>query len=191
MNHLTMPEQAAEPTGRALVVYESMFGNTADLARAVGRGLEDYGYETDVLNVVDAPTADELAIDLLVLGAPTHAFSLSHRTTREDAVRQGAPAGCVEVGLREWLARVQPQVTRSSVPVTCFDSRARLARHLPGSAAHKASRLAREAGFHRQLGTESFYVDAVTGPLLPGETDRARAWGRQVAAHLSMRSRVS
>jgi len=190
MNQLTPLEQQPEPTGRALVIYESMFGNTAALARAVGQGLESYGFDVDVLNVGDAPPADELAIDLLVLGAPTHAFSLSHRNTREDAVRQGAPAECVAVGIREWLARAETNATRSFIPVAFFDSRSRVARHLPGSAAHKASRLAREAGFPRQLGTESFYVDAVSGPLLPGEGDRARAWGRQVVAQLSVRSCV-
>jgi hypothetical protein len=190
MNHFTTPGQTAEPTGRALVVYESMFGNTAALARAVRQGLEDYGFDVDVVDVGEAPPVDELAIDLLVLGAPTHAFSLSHRTTREDAVRQGASPDQVEVGLREWLAGAQEDATRSSMALAFFDSRARAARRLPGSAAHKASRLARDAGFPRQLGTESFYVDAVNGPLLPGELDRASAWGRQVAAHLSMRSRV-
>jgi len=190
MNQPT-PEHRVEPTGRALVIYESMFGNTAALARAVGRGLEDYGVDVDVVDVCDAPPADELAIDLLVLGAPTHAFSLSHRSTREDAVRQGAPADRAAAGLREWIASADANPLDGIVPVAFFDSRASAVRRLPGSAAHKASRLARDAGFQRQLGTESFYVDAVNGPLLPGEDVRARAWGRQVAAHISMRSRAS
>jgi len=191
MSQPTLPNHTPEPTGRALVVYESMFGNTAALAGAVRQGLEDSGFAVDVVDVGDAPPVDELAIDLLVLGAPTHAFSLSRRTTREDAVRQGASPDHVEVGVREWLTGAQRNASRSSVPLAFFDSRARAARRLPGSAAHKASRLARDAGFPRQLGTESFYVDDVNGPLLPGELDRARAWGRQVAAHLSLRSRVS
>jgi hypothetical protein len=32
---------------------------------------------------------------------------------------------------------------------------------------------------------ESFYVDDVDGPLLDGEVDRARAWGRQLAASMA------
>jgi hypothetical protein len=36
---------------------------------------------------------------------------------------------------------------------------------------------------------ESFYVDDVDGPLLDGEVDRARAWGRQLA--MSMAEAVS
>jgi hypothetical protein len=184
------PERRVEPTGRAVVIYESMFGNTAALARAVGRGLEDYGFAVDVTDVGAAPPADELATDLLVLGAPTHAFSLSHRRTREDAVRQGAPSDRAEAGLREWIAGARVNPRDSLVPVAFFDSRAGAVRRLPGSAAHKATRLARAAGFRRQLGTESFYVHDVDGPLLPGEENRARAWGRQVAAQSRARSRV-
>lgn len=189
MNQAT-PERV-EPTRRALVIYESMFGNTAALAHAVGRGLEDYGFAVDVVDVGDAPPAEGLDVDLLVLGAPTHAFSLSHRRTREDAVRQGAPSDRAEAGLREWIAGARVNPRDSLVPVAFFDSRAGAVRRLPGSAAHKATRLARAAGLRRQLGTESFYVDDVDGPLLPGEENRARAWGRQVAAQSSAHSRVS
>lgn len=34
----------------------------------------------------------------------------------------------------------------------------------------------------RLVATMSFYVDDMAGPLLPGEVERARAWGQQLAA---------
>ena len=56
-------------------------------------------------------------------------------------------------------------------------------RHLPGSAARSAARTLRREGYGRAVAPpESFWVEDVAGPLLPGEVDRARAWGRTLAA---------
>ncbi len=165
--------------GRALVVHESWFGNTARLAAAVADGLRSHGYTVEVRRVDDAPDVDTLDVDLLVVGAPTHAFSLSRPATRSDAVRQGGDATGSGLGLREWLTAGHGAVR--PVPTVCFDTRADRARHLPGSAARKAVRLAREAGLDPARVTESFYVADVAGPLLPGELSRAARWGRQLA----------
>jgi hypothetical protein len=59
-------------------------------------------------------------------------------------------------------------------------------RHLPGSAAKGAAKAARKHGYESAGPAESFYVDDVEGPLLEGELDRARAWGRQLAASLRL-----
>lgn len=164
-------------TGRALVVHESLFGNTARLAEAVADGLRGHGFEVEVTPVAQAPVlADLEELDLLVVGAPTHAFSLSRPATRSDAVRQGAE-GVATTGLREWLASGPAS---GPVPTVCFDTRADKVRHLPGSAARKATRLAKEAGLSVSTPAESFYVQDVSGPLLPGELARAATWGHDL-----------
>ena len=76
---------------KALMVYESMFGNTAEIARAVSEGMAPE-MDVDLREVNDAPAAVTDSVDLMVVGGPTHAFSLSRASTRADAVRQGAPA---------------------------------------------------------------------------------------------------
>jgi len=131
-----------------------------------------------------APEAVTGLVDLIVLGGPTHAFSLSRPSTRADAVRQGAPAGREEVGLREWLhgLRRGPH----SELVATFDTRVERVRHLPGSAAKKAAKLAHSLGY-TPVAHESFYVADVAGPLLPGELERAREWGQSLAADLRAR----
>ena len=53
-------------------------------------------------------------MDLLVVGAPTHAFSLSRPGTREEAVRQGAPAEHARTGIPEWLPLIDGEVERAS-----------------------------------------------------------------------------
>lgn len=69
----TGPASAGETTTTALVVYESMFGNTARAAGAVAHGLREAGVRVDVVEVDAAPTALPEGLDLLVVAAPTHA----------------------------------------------------------------------------------------------------------------------
>jgi hypothetical protein len=162
---------------KALVVYESMFGNTETVARAVADELGEC-MSVQVCEVSRAPAAIEGLVDLVVVGAPTHAFSLSRPSTRADAVRQGADEGVSEFGVREWLERL-PSGPHSECVAT-FDTRADKMRHLPGSAAKKVDRMARADGYAAAIARESFYVSDVSGPLIPGEVDRARAWGRDL-----------
>ena len=63
--------------GKALVVYDSVYGNTEKVARALAKGLEDGGVDVDCVRV-DAVKFDELSWhDLLVVGSPVHAWSAS------------------------------------------------------------------------------------------------------------------
>jgi hypothetical protein len=162
----------------ALVVYESMFGNTEQVARAVARGIRDV-VDADVREVSEVPDGVDPTVDLLVVGAPTHAFGLSRPSTRADAVRQGAEQDDERRGLREWLEQL-PQ-SGGDGAVAAFDTRVRRVRHLPGSAARGAVKILRAHGY-RATASHSFYVEDVSGPLLPGELDRAAAWGREIAS---------
>ena len=169
---------------KALVVYESMFGNTEQVARAVARGLSDR-MEVELSEVSTAPAPLTELLDLIVVGAPTHAFSLSRPSTRADALRQGATQGQEANGLREWLGRL----TRGphSEMVAAFDTRVERVRHLPGSAAKRAGRVVDRLGYER-IGRESFYVVDIGGPLEPGELARAEEWGRHLATEMALRS---
>ena len=163
---------------RARVVYESMFGNTEQVARAVATGL---GRHLDVELVAVANAPDTVSdVDLVVVGGPTHAFSMTRQATRVDAVSQGASHGTSETGLREWLATL-PAASRS-LPVATFDTRVDKARHLPGSAAKAAAKVVRRRGYLLAARPESFYVADVAGPLIEGELDRAAAWGETLTS---------
>ncbi len=167
---------------KALVMYESMFGNSERVARAVAEGLGEYG-DVDVLDVTTSPVGNVAAdIDLLVTGGPTHAFTMSRTNTREDAIRQGAGQGLARSGLREWLGGLPSDL--HLLPCATFDTRVSRARHLPGSAARSAARALRRRNGHLVLAPESFYVDDVAGPLGTDQIDRAREWGRSLAVVL-------
>jgi hypothetical protein len=161
---------------RALVVYESMFGNSEEVARAVAAGIGDV-MPVEILEVGEAST-DLTGVDLVVAGGPTHAFSMSRANTRREARAQGATHGTVDSGLREWLSSLPDEHGRW---FAAFDTRVTRVRHVPGSASHSAARAGRRHGFRQAVRPESFYVLDVEGPLAEGEVDRARAWGHSVA----------
>jgi hypothetical protein len=72
---------------KALVAYESMFGNTEEIARAIADGLGE-SVEVQLAEVSDNPD-----VALIVVGGPTHAFSMSWTSTRVDAINRGATEG--------------------------------------------------------------------------------------------------
>ena len=169
---------------KALVVYESMFGNTEAVARALAGGLGET-MDVELHEVSTSPAPVTGLVDLVVVGGPTHAFSLSRPSTRADAVDKGATRGGADAGLREWIGQLRKGP--HSEYVAAFDTRVRRVRRLPGSAARTAAKLLRKDGY-TTVGTESFYVADISGPLLPGETDRAAAWGRALGKDMAARA---
>ncbi|HEX6580775.1 MAG TPA: flavodoxin [Actinomycetota bacterium] len=159
---------------RALVVFESMFGNTQQIAEAVKEGLSSYVL-ADILEVGTAPDVLPNGVDLIIVGGPTHAFGMSRPRTREDASRQaGGHVVSERNGLREWLTTVER--TGRSLAAAAFDTRIDRPR-VPGSAARGAEKRLRKLGFRIACPSESFYVTGTTGPLVEGESERARRWG--------------
>lgn len=171
---------------KALVVVESVFGNTRRIADAVAEGLGPRA-TTRVLDVTDAARTPDLldGVDLLVVGGPTHALGMTRAATRRTAAEQaGEGAVAAEIGLREWLAALP--ATATAVPAAAFDTRADRPR-LPGSAAAGATRRLRRLGFAVVAGPESFRVTGTTGPLVPAEAERARVWGHNLLARVVLR----
>lgn len=169
---------------RALVVVESMFGNTRHVASAIAEGLSS-AFTVDVLDVGMAPTTVESDVDLLVVGGPTHAFSMSRESTRTSAVQQGAH-DVSSRGIREWLELLERDARHT--PAAAFDTRIKKPL-VPGSAARAAQRRLRRLGFRLVVPAESFGVMGTSGPLGPGELDRAREWGRTLAGRFAITSK--
>jgi hypothetical protein len=167
----------------ALVVYESMFGNTQKIAEAVAEGLATR-MRTEVTEVDSAPTHVGQEIALLVVGGPTHAFSMSRASTRQSAAQQAAgPLVSRGKGVREWLATLS--TSSAALGWAVFDTRVAKPR-LPGSAARAVARRLRRLGVRSVAPVQSFYVTGTQGPLAEGELDRARRWGESLAASFSV-----
>lgn len=175
----------AGPPPTALVVHESMFGNTSAVSVAVARGLREAGYAVTEGEVNRVPAAITPDFDLVVLGAPTHAFSLSRPATRADAGRQGASEGG-KIGLREWIARMPHAVDRHMPVVAVFDTRVTRVRRLPRSAATRAVTVLGRKGYRFVDRPVGFLVEDISGPLVTGELERAADWGRRLAGRLTV-----
>jgi len=171
---------------RAIVVYESLWGNTEHVAQAIARGLESVA-PVEVFSADAAPTQLE-AYDLVVVGGPTHAFSMSRSSTRESAVLNKAAPRVIERGIREWLDDVS-QVFHAVHAVT-FDTKVESPR-LPGSAAKAARSDLRSRGFDVSTPSQTFRVHGYEGPLVDGELERAAAWGAELAASFGSEERDS
>lgn len=167
----------------ALVVYESMFGNTRAIAEAIADGL------SATMDVTAVPVAEVrpeqlTAADLLVAGAPVHTWTLSRPSTRkaafETAHKPGSglsmEPGSDLPGMREWLAGLDAVTARFAA----FDTRMVAPLGLSGSAARKIARGLRRAGLEPAAPRQFFRVTR-HNELIAGELDRARRWGQRLA----------
>jgi hypothetical protein len=162
----------------AWVVYESMFGNTRTVAEAIAQGLSERA-DTVVYEVGDAPLEVPPTVDLVVVGGPTHAFSMSRESTRRSAAEQGGDQEAAgHRGIREWIAG---SVVHDGVHSAAFDTKVAKP-HLPGSAARAAARKMHRRGFDPIADPETFYVADTAGDLLDGEVVRAREWGSHLVS---------
>lgn len=167
---------------RAVVVYESMYGNTHRVAEAIGRGLASHA-EVAVVSVAGAGPELIAGADLLVVGGPTHAHGMARPATRTAAVEQATPGTTVDPaasgpGVREWLADME----RLPIAGAAFDTRAGVAPAvLTGRASKGIAKLLRQHGLAQAVEPESFVVDK-DNHLKAGEEERAEGWGANLAA---------
>ena len=171
---------------RAVVVYESMYGNTHLIAEAIGDGLGEDGTEVTVTSVEGATPELIGSADLVVVGGPTHAHGMTRASSRQAAVEAAAKEDSdLEVdpdaegpGLREWFDGLGRFDTRAAA----FDTRFDMAAILTGQASKGIRRQLKHHGFDVVAEPESFFVTRPDQHLAPHEEDRARTWARELIA---------
>ena len=174
---------------RALVVHESVFGDARTIAHAIAEGLSTAAVPADVVAAGEARTEIGPAVELLVVGGPNHAFGMPRPSTRERAVKQyGAEIPDTGTGLHEGLEVARVAV--GPILAAAFDTRG--SRHPMLTKMDHASRteekLLGKLGAHIVAPAEHFFVADTKGPLVEGEEDRARDWGRTLAELAASRS---
>jgi hypothetical protein len=162
----------------ALIVYESMFGNTRRLAEAIADSLETAGVDITIAPAREAPS-DLSDYQLVVVGAPTHAHSLPRPKSRTEAAQWAADptkeltleAEAGSPGVREWLEGVS---LVGSPRFAVFSTRVDIPRIFSGDACTAIAK-----GLRRRLADVDARADFLVGldsNLLDGEVDRAREW---------------
>ncbi|NUP50401.1 MAG: flavodoxin [Catenulispora sp.] len=169
---------------KALIVYESMYGNTRAVAEAVAEGLSP-AYETEVKPVTETTADDVGRADLLVVGAPTHVHGLPRPATRKSAAETAASDDALaleptaqQTGLREWFEHLDRGAGKRAA---AFDTRLSAPPLFTGRASVSIAKHLRKSAFEAVGEPTSFLVDK-QNHLLDGELERAQAWGRQLVA---------
>jgi Flavodoxin len=167
----------------ALVIYESMFGNTHLVADAIASGLADRGADVRVRDPssVDSYMIEDL--DLLVVGGPTHARGMTRPGSRSSAIDTAEKDPNLELdpsatgpGIREWLDSMR----RLDVAAAAFDTRIDAPPLLTGRAAKGIDGKLQKLGCTRVVEPESFLV-TTKNELVDGELERAKEWGSTLA----------
>jgi hypothetical protein len=160
----------------ALVVYESVWGNTAAVARAIAAGI---GPDTRVLSTAEATPGTLAGVDLLVVGSPLFGFSVPNKGMidgiRTNPTHAGHDTDTSQPPMSEWLESVPDGTAR----LATFETRIWWS---PGSAAKGIAKALARRGY-RPIDPkgERFVVNGSYGPLKDGEIERARSWGAQLA----------
>lgn len=158
-----------------LIVCESSFGNTRQIAEAVAAGLASRGCRPRLYAVDKAPREIPVDVTLLLVGTPTHNMAMTTAETRARAMAEGAME-LPEIGIHEWIESVTP---RRGLLVRTFDTRT--TGGFQPSAARDAARALKANGFPGAKSGESFQVDPLTSGLVDGEVERAHVWGTRLA----------
>lgn len=155
---------------KALIIYDSVFGNTEKIANAIAEGIEKC--TADVLNVKNADPGKLAGLSLLIVGSPTQ----SYRPTP---------------GIMKFLNSI-PEGVLQDVAVAAFDTRVatedlkkkffRFIADTGGYAANPIADKLRKKGGILVLPAEGFIVESEEGPLKKGEIARASAWAK-LACH--------
>ena len=145
---------------KALIVYDSVYGNTEKIARAIAAAIAPSG-EVKVLRPGEVNPSELQALDLLVVGSPTQG---------------GRPTPAIQ----DFLNKVQEPAIQG-INVAVFDTR--ISTKWVGIFGYAAGKIAdslKRKGGTLVLPPEPFFVKGRQGPLKEGELDRAAGWAKGI-----------
>ena len=160
---------------KVLIIYDSSFGNTQQIAQAIGHALGSQE-DVEVLRVGNVKPEQLTGLKLLIVGSPTQRF-------------RPTPA------INNLLGRI-PMNGLRGVKVAAFDTRlsmndidppivrfiGRFVVKLFGYAAKPIADRLKKKGGELTIPPEGFYVKGTEGPLKEGELERAADWAKQIMA---------
>ena len=156
-------------------MYESLWGNTAAIARAIAEGI---GPEAQALSTAEASATAIADADLIVAGAPVQGFRLPTDKMREsihkNPGRAPAPPDLSHPSMRSWLDAL-PKGQR------CFAAFETRIWWSPRGATSAIVSGLKRAGYRPVGKPQRFIVKGKYGPLRDGELERARLWGAELA----------
>jgi len=159
---------------KALVTYDSFFGNTEQIARAIGEALSEQ-MDVEVRKVGDVQMEQLNDLDLLIVGAPTRGFRPSPEGGR---FLKSLPARRLQ-GVK--AAAFDTRIGQEDITSRALRFMVRLFGYAAKPIAHKLE----QKGADIVIGPEGFCVEDTEGPLKEGELERAAAWAQQIMSTMS------
>lgn len=154
---------------KALVVYDSFFGNTEKIAQAIAKGLESK-MKVEMLRVNDVKPERLTELDLLIIGSPTRKFSPTP-----------AIANLLKKITKNGLKSVKAGAFDTRISIEEIDSRfLNFLVKLFGYAAEPIAKKLKQKGAELVIQPEGFIVKDSEGPLKEGELERAEVWAKQI-----------
>lgn len=149
---------------RALAVYDSVHGNTQKVAQAIG---DAPGGQVSVRHVSEVSAADVEAVDLLIVGSPTH-------------------GGWFTEAIKDWLDQL-PAADLHGIPVAVFDTRTppTILSRIFGWAAPRIAKRLEKTGAELVGEPGGFIVEGIKGPLQEGELERAAGWAQEIVRSMA------
>jgi flavodoxin I len=158
---------------KAMVIYDSAFGNTEQIAQAIGDGLGSQE-EVEILQAGKVNSEQLTGLRLLIVGSPTQRFGPTE-------------------GIKNLLKSI-PKNGFKGVKVAAFDTRFTTShiKEIPilpffvrlfGAKAYAAKSIAdglEKKGGELVVTPEGFYVEGTEGPLQEGELERAADWAKEI-----------
>lgn len=154
----------------ALIIYDSVFGNTEKIARAIGKGFEEHG-NVQVVKVGDVTYNQLEGIDYLVIGSPTRKF---RPTPKISGFLKSIPKnGLSNVKVAVFDTRFTEQEIER-IRILAFFVR------IFGYAAKSMTKLVLKKGGEPVVPSKGFYLRETEGPLLENELQRAGNWVSEI-----------
>ena len=154
---------------QALVIYDSVFGNTEKIAQSIATGLRT-AHETQCLRAGSVSVVQITSVDIIVMGSPTRSFRATPAT---HSVLDSIPSAALQ---GKKVAAFDTRLLMTGVKGLLF----RKIIDKGGYAAPIiASEMQSKAGT-LSLPAEGFFVKGEEGPLVDGELERASDWGRKL-----------
>ena len=171
---------------KALVVYKSMYGNTAAMGEAIAASLHARGLDVEAVPSRRSTRRRPPRSTSSIVGGPTHVHGMTTSATRKTAVsdeKNTFSEPTIEPGLRDWLKRLPSGEGRLAA---AFDTRIDKPLILTGSAAKGIGRRLKGRGFRLVSSPECFLV-STQNFLVEGETEHADTWGAELADRTSLK----
>ncbi len=155
-----------------LIIYDSVYGNTEKIARAIGNSLQMHG-QVELVRVGEVNPGMLVGIDLVVVGSPTQQFRATE--AMRTFLKSLSPNQLKGMRVAAFDTRLTQEWINQRATLGFFEK-------IFGYAAERIAKELKQKGGNLVVAGEAFYVEGMEGPLVAGEEQHAGEWAQKLFA---------